>query len=64
MVAGMARRKRRHQSTRIKLDMSFEEALARLCQVDGRRMADPEAEETVGEAEGEHAVPDDAGETG
>jgi hypothetical protein len=28
----MVRRKRHYESTRIKLDMSFEDALARLCQ--------------------------------
>jgi len=28
----MARKKRQYESTRIKLDMSFEEALAKLCQ--------------------------------
>ena len=64
MDPAMARRKRRHQSTRIKLDMSFEEALAKLCQVDGRRTSSPEGEETAGEADGERAMPDDVGETG
>ena len=31
-IVNMARKKRQYESTRIKLDMSFEEALAKLCQ--------------------------------
>jgi hypothetical protein len=31
-IIEMARRKRHYKSTRIKLDMSFEEALTKLCQ--------------------------------
>ncbi|UCC59919.1 MAG: hypothetical protein JSW38_02605 [Dehalococcoidia bacterium] len=43
----MVRRKRHYESTRIKLDMSFEDALARLCNAtwppehDGEQVGEP-----------------------